>query len=509
MGFCEDAPEDCCGFMLEPQDIGDSREPDKTWHEITQNACCLREPQYDGLCVWHADTEEKDTEELVEARLTSEDVPCKACHPKEHLNGVTLRGIEFPDRFSFGGCVLVGAEFTDTHMLEAEFPNAKLQASDFTETNLYEAKFPNADLRDSKFRDVDLQGAKFPDANLRRSQFPSANLVAAKFFDTNLLTAELFDTNLLTAEFTETNLFGAELTEACLKGATFNGADLREVTFQQACATPVESKEDTKTFSPGATLEDAQLESGTDLRRANLSGARLYQTAFRDVRINDRTTFGIDSGDIYGTKCRYEYDPKITVSASEDVPRLRAAAWTYRRLETLFEDNAMDERARGAHIRKQEIQRQYHYEECRNTESTMERFNYLGKYTVSLLNWHLTRHGESLSQILKASAGVILVSAFLYPLGGFSSDANNAAYEYSVSTWLQTDTLGEAGSALIQTASIFLQGLYFSVITFTTIGYGDLYPTGVGSKILVGFESLAGAVLIALFIFVLGRRVAR
>ena len=54
-----------------------------------------------------------------------------------------------------------------------------------------------------------------------------------------------------------------------------------------------------------------------------------------------------------------------------------------------------------------------------------------------------------------------------------------------------------------------LQSFYFSVITFTTIGYGDLYPTGAGSKLLVGIESLSGAIFIALFVFVLGRQVAR
>jgi uncharacterized protein YjbI with pentapeptide repeats len=519
MGVCNDAPENCCGFILEPEDIGDEREADEVWHEITRNACCLREPQYDGLCVWHADTDEKDTEELVEARLTPEDVPCEACYPKEHLNGTILRGIKFPDGFSFGGCVLVGAEFTSTHLFEAEFPNAELQASEFTETNLFEAEFRNADLRDTEFRDTDLRGAKFRDANLRRSQFqdtdlrrsqfPSANLMAAEFSDTNLLVAEFPNANLLTTEFTETDLTGVEFTEACLKGATFSGADLRRVTFQQACARPVESKRDTKTASLGASLEDAQLERGTDLRRADLSGARLYQTAFRDVRINDQTTFGIDSGDAYDTKCRYEYDPNTGVSTSEDVPRLQAAAWTYRRLESLFTDNAMDERARNAHIRKQEAQRQHQREEWRNTEPTMERLNWLGKYAVSTLNWHLTRHGESLGQILKVSVGVILLSALLYPLGGFSSSETDVDYQYPLSTWLQTNGLGEAGSALVQTAGTFLHGLYFSVITFTTIGYGDLYPTGWFAKVLVGVESLAGAILIALFIFVLGRRVAR
>lgn len=74
---------------------------------------------------------------------------------------------------------------------------------------------------------------------------------------------------------------------------------------------------------------------------------------------------------------------------------------------------------------------------------------------------------------------------------------------------LAADSLPAAVSVAVGGLGEFLWGLYFSVITFTTIGYGDLYPVGTFAKVLVGAESLSGAVLVALFVFVLGRRVAR
>lgn len=48
--------------------------------------------------------------------------------------------------------------------------------------------------------------------------------------------------------------------------------------------------------------------------------------------------------------------------------------------------------------------------------------------------------------------------------------------------------------------------LYFSVITFTTLGYGDFHPATGSTQFLASVESLVGALLMALLVFVLGRR---
>jgi len=48
--------------------------------------------------------------------------------------------------------------------------------------------------------------------------------------------------------------------------------------------------------------------------------------------------------------------------------------------------------------------------------------------------------------------------------------------------------------------------LYFSVVTFTTLGYGDVHPLmGIG-RLLAEIEAFSGVFLIALFIFTFARR---
>lgn len=62
----------------------------------------------------------------------------------------------------------------------------------------------------------------------------------------------------------------------------------------------------------------------------------------------------------------------------------------------------------------------------------------------------------------------------------------------------------------LHTEQLFLQGLYFSTITFTTLGYGDLYPSPEGFyRQLAMAEAVAGGCLMALFVVCLAKRFSR
>lgn len=54
----------------------------------------------------------------------------------------------------------------------------------------------------------------------------------------------------------------------------------------------------------------------------------------------------------------------------------------------------------------------------------------------------------------------------------------------------------------------FLTSIYFSIVTFTTLGYGDYHPTD-WLRIVSAFEAFSGAVMIALFVVTLTRKFIR
>jgi hypothetical protein len=54
----------------------------------------------------------------------------------------------------------------------------------------------------------------------------------------------------------------------------------------------------------------------------------------------------------------------------------------------------------------------------------------------------------------------------------------------------------------------FWQALYFSVITFTSVGYGDIQPIGI-TRAFASIEALLGIFLISLFVFVFCQKMVR
>lgn len=73
---------------------------------------------------------------------------------------------------------------------------------------------------------------------------------------------------------------------------------------------------------------------------------------------------------------------------------------------------------------------------------------------------------------------------------------------------------GSAGAALSISQlpgdpSVLWESLYYSTLTFTALGFGDFRPIDAFGQMFTVIETSFGALLLALLVFVLGRRAAR
>lgn len=110
--------------------------------------------------------------------------------------------------------------------------------------------------------------------------------------------------------------------------------------------------------------------------------------------------------------------------------------------------------------------------------------------------WYLTcGYGYRLWRIVAASAFVVVTWAVLYALPYTTFD-NDGSLQ-SAGALVTADGLG--------TLATFT---YYSLVTFTTVGYGDINPENAVARALAVSEGVLGVLLAALVVFVLGRRVA-
>ncbi|WP_226039278.1 pentapeptide repeat-containing protein [Natrinema sp. DC36] len=290
-----------------------------------------------------------------------------------------------------------------------------------------------------------------PSERLDGADFRGASLSGASF---------LAGRSLVGADFTDAVLDGADLSEADLRRATFRDVDAHGTSFREA------------------NLHDAVFVFA-DLRGADFRNARLYRAGLTDLRINLETAFGE----------RTVYEDEIDRVSTEGAERADSAQWVYRELQRLYDENAFPERVHTYYLREMDLRRRQAWRVG----------NYLQAFKLAGSRWVML-YGTSPWRVVTTSLLLILVCAGLYPLtGGIQEVGTDSAVTY------QIDDPTDAPRWLLVQA--FLKSLYFSVITFATLGYGDIQPVGGWARAIAGVETLLGSLLMALLVFVLTRSV--
>jgi hypothetical protein len=151
----------------------------------------------------------------------------------------------------------------------------------------------------------------------------------------------------------------------------------------------------------------------------------------------------------------------------------------------------------------------FYYQEM---ECKRKQLKGIERYFQYFIYKKLCGYGEKPENVILASLFLIILFAYSYLFSGIefvgssilNVPANVILYKLSLNStgiqWLMSnfDSVKED----------FLLCLYTSVITFTTLGYGDVRPIGL-SRIFASLEAGFGIIMTALFIFVFTRRMLR
>lgn len=279
---------------------------------------------------------------------------------------------------------------------------------------------------------------------LKEKDLKGQDLSKAILSQEDLSESNLFDVNMKDANLVGANLSGCDMTHCDLRGADLTKANLRGTRLWGA-------------DMRGAILSECDL-SGADLWNARLFDAKLWHANIAGARSVTKSSFSD------GRK----YLPRIRLDESGPA----AAEESYRDLKKLFLDNGLYNDAGWASFREKVMER-----------LVMKKSGDLN-YFPSLLMNVICGYGEKPYRIILSAAFTILAFAFGYMLTDGAAYATGGDYKIRLVDYI-----------------------YFSTITFTTVGFGDFLPRAYPIfRVMAAAEAFLGVFLSGLFIFTLARK---
>lgn len=302
-------------------------------------------------------------------------------------------------------------------------------------------------------RDLDLQRADLRGADLSDLDLSGLDLSGADLSGARLLRTDLSDTLLYGADLTDTvlasaNLRRADLTEAQAERAAFSGADLTDANLFSVDLTD-------------GSLAKADL-SGAELRCAklvgcNLSGATLHHAHLDGADLEDAKLCEASLGGSSWRGC------SIRGADFRGVTGAHTAQW-------IGVQHISRADFEGAMLVRRHILDELFLDEFK------DRFP-----AVYWLWWVSSDCGRSLARWGAWTMVITIAYAMAYTFVGLGWGENV--------TWFSP--------------------LYFSIVTLTTLGYGDVLPINAAGQALAVSQAIVGYVMLGGLISILSNKLAR
>ncbi|WP_319780020.1 pentapeptide repeat-containing protein [Maridesulfovibrio sp.] len=365
------------------------------------------------------------------------------------------------------GINLKHANLMGTNLESAGLMLAQLDEADIRRANLKHTWLQNASLKNTDLRGANLKDADLDSTNLQRACLSLATLAGATVRDANLQNAQLGGTYLKDTQFTATNLAGADLNGANLERTDFLMANLKE-----ACLLNAECK-------------------GTDFRRTNLtetdfSNAIIEETNFTDANLANAS---IHNATINKTKL---------INTNLKGAHLTNVHMTNTEVQGVKFDNTM--KCRGINIQgcygSQRFVR--HVMDLDYIEETQK------KHPKFYWWWKITSDcGRSFERWAMWSIGFALSFGVAF--------ANYPAWSW-LPDWMKNFLTSIAPAFSYSNPGIqdgWFTPYYFSIVTFTTLGFGDVTPTNTAGQLWLTAEVTLGYIMLGGLITLFANKMVR
>ena len=306
------------------------------------------------------------------------------------------------------------------------------------------------DLKNTTLSGADLKGCDLSFLDLSGSDLSGADFSGAKMFKTNLKGANLSGASLRAAELTGADLSSADLEDADLCGSGSGMARFRNANLFNANLS-------------STTLSGADLE-GADLRCCNFKNARLRESRLVDADFTGADLRGADlslstvSGALF-------VNVDLRDSRLRMIRDFNNASW--------IGADIRDINFAGAYRMRRFIVDQNYLKEFRESNRLSS--------VVYKIWWVTSDCGRSVARWSLWILLLILLYAVLYGFVGIDYGDHQ--------TWFSR--------------------IYFSVVTITTLGYGDVLPASLGGQIVAITEVISGYVMLGGLLSIFSNKMAR
>tara|TARA_Y100000996_G_scaffold265982_1_gene209276 strand:+ start:1636 stop:2532 length:897 start_codon:yes stop_codon:yes gene_type:complete len=260
----------------------------------------------------------------------------------------------------------------------------------------------------------------------------------------NLDQAQLENIFLVDAKMENCNFSKANLKNASMYGANLKGSNLFK-----------------------ANLENANLKNA-NLEHVNLLGANLSGTKLENVTWGENYKI---INELQAEKAAKDGDLKLSKQ------KYREAEEIYRSIKISMQSQTLGDETGQFFIREMIAKRKQF-----NKFSTAR----IGSKIIELT----TGYGEKLSNIVFTVIGIIIACMFLYGIEGIS-------YGDKIVGFFSDDF-----SPLNTLGNLF----YFSVVVYSTVGFGEMLPIGPIGKSVMIFEGIMGGLVLAILIIALYKK---